>query len=42
VVFRDKRDGTEHVAMVRGKVQGLERRSGPIHSECLTSEVFAA
>lgn len=41
VVFRDKRDGKEHVAMVRGDVrqEGVPVR---IHSECLTSELFGS
>jgi GTP cyclohydrolase II len=42
IVFRDKRNGREHVAMVRGDVQGLEGVPVRIHSECLTSEVFGS
>jgi GTP cyclohydrolase II/3,4-dihydroxy 2-butanone 4-phosphate synthase/GTP cyclohydrolase II len=42
VVFRDRRDGKEHVAMVRGDVQGKEGVPVRIHSECLTSEVFGS
>ena len=42
VVFRDKRNGKEHVAMVKGEVQGLEGVPVRIHSECLTSEVFGS
>ncbi|MFO0600490.1 MAG: GTP cyclohydrolase II [Myxococcaceae bacterium] len=42
VVFRDKRDGKEHVAMVRGQVQGVEGVPVRIHSECLTSEIFGS
>jgi GTP cyclohydrolase II len=41
VVFRDRRTGVEHVAMVMGDVAGdavLTR----VHSECLTSEVFGS
>jgi GTP cyclohydrolase II len=30
----------EHVAMVKGEVEGLEGVPVRIHSECLTSEVF--
>jgi GTP cyclohydrolase II len=40
VVFKDRRDGKEHVAMVMGNVAGLEGVPARIHSECLTSEVF--
>jgi GTP cyclohydrolase II/3,4-dihydroxy 2-butanone 4-phosphate synthase/GTP cyclohydrolase II len=42
VVFRDRRDGKEHVAMVRGQVNGKEGVPVRIHSECLTSEVFGS
>ena len=41
VVFRDRRTGAEHVAMVMGDVRGhavLTR----VHSECLTSEVLGS
>ena len=42
VVFRDKRDGREHVAMVKGDVNGLEGVPVRLHSECLTSEIFGS
>jgi GTP cyclohydrolase II len=42
VVFRDKRNGKEHVAMVKGEVAGLEGVPVRLHSECLTSEVFGS
>jgi GTP cyclohydrolase II/3,4-dihydroxy 2-butanone 4-phosphate synthase/GTP cyclohydrolase II len=42
VIFRDRRDGKEHVAMVRGDVNGREGVPVRIHSECLTSEVFGS
>ena len=42
VVFRDRRNGQEHVAMVKGEVEGLEGVPVRIHSECLTSEVFGS
>lgn len=42
IVFRDRRSGQEHVAMVRGDVAGLEGVPVRIHSECLTSEVFGS
>jgi GTP cyclohydrolase II len=41
VVFRDRRGGAEHVALVMGDVRGhavLAR----VHSECLTSEVLGS
>jgi len=42
VVFREKRTGKEHVAMVRGEVGSHESVPVRIHSECLTSEVFGS
>jgi GTP cyclohydrolase II/3,4-dihydroxy 2-butanone 4-phosphate synthase/GTP cyclohydrolase II len=42
MVFRDKRNGREHVAMVKGEVGGLEGVPVRLHSECLTSEVFGS
>ena len=42
IVFRDKRNGVEHVAMVRGDVKSHEGVPVRIHSECITSEVFGS
>lgn len=42
VVFREKRTGKEHVALVRGEVKGTEGVPVRVHSECLTSEVFGS
>jgi GTP cyclohydrolase II len=42
VVFRDRRNGKEHVALVKGQVAGLEGVPVRVHSECLTSEVFGS
>ncbi|MBX5480739.1 MAG: GTP cyclohydrolase II [Myxococcaceae bacterium] len=42
VVFREKRTGVEHVAIVVGNVEGLEGVPVRVHSECLTSEVFGS
>jgi GTP cyclohydrolase II/3,4-dihydroxy 2-butanone 4-phosphate synthase/GTP cyclohydrolase II len=42
IVFRDKRNGREHVALVVGDVTGMEGVPVRIHSECLTSEVFGS
>jgi GTP cyclohydrolase II len=39
-VFRWAGDDEEHVAMVRGDVEGKEGVAVRVHSECLTSEVF--
>jgi len=41
-VFRDKRDGSEHVALVIGDVAGREGVAVRVHSECLTSEVLGS
>jgi GTP cyclohydrolase II len=42
VIFRDRRNGKEHVALVKGTVTGLEGVPVRIHSECMTSEVFGS
>jgi len=42
VVFRDRRNGREHVALVAGDVAGQEGVPVRVHSECLTSEVFGS
>jgi GTP cyclohydrolase II/3,4-dihydroxy 2-butanone 4-phosphate synthase/GTP cyclohydrolase II len=42
IVFRDKRNGREHVALVVGDVRDMEGVPLRIHSECLTSEVFGS
>jgi GTP cyclohydrolase II len=42
VVFRDRRNGREHVALVVGAVAGQEGVPVRVHSECLTSEVFGS
>ena len=41
VVFREKRTGVEHVAMVKGDVAG-DATLVRVHSECLTSEVLGS
>jgi GTP cyclohydrolase II len=42
VVFRERRNGREHVALVKGDVRGVEGVPVRVHSECLTSEVFGS
>ena len=42
MVFRDRRNGREHVALVVGEVAGKEGVPVRVHSECLTSEVFGS
>ena len=42
VVFREKRTGREHVAMVRGDVHEKEGVPVRLHSESLTSEVLGS
>ncbi|MBX3275117.1 MAG: GTP cyclohydrolase II [Sandaracinaceae bacterium] len=40
VVFRDARDGAEHLAIVHGDVRDAEAVHVRVHSECLTGEVL--
>src|SRR4029453_6705274 len=42
VVFRDRRNQQEHVAMVMGEVFGQDGVPVRVHSECLTSEVLGS
>lgn len=42
VVFRERRNSREHVALVMGEVSGQEGVPVRVHSECLTSEVFGS
>lgn len=42
IVFRERRNGREHLAWVKGDVRGLEGVPVRVHSECLTSEVFGS
>ncbi len=41
LIYRD-RNGKEHMAMVKGDIQGKSDVLCRIHSECLTGEVFAS
>jgi GTP cyclohydrolase II len=42
VVYRDCQDGAEHMAIVRGDIQGGEAVLCRVHSECWTSEVLGS
>jgi GTP cyclohydrolase II len=42
VVYRAPEDGIEHVALVKGDLQGQERVLVRVHSECLTGDVFGS
>src|SRR5712692_9435639 len=42
IVFRDRRTGSEHIALVIGDVEGHESVPVRVHSECLTGEVFGS
>jgi GTP cyclohydrolase II len=42
IVFREKKTGAEHVALVMGEVAGKEGVPVRVHSECMTSEVFGS
>ncbi len=39
--YRNKLDGTEHIALVKGEVTNKEDVLIRVHSECLTGDVFA-
>jgi 3,4-dihydroxy 2-butanone 4-phosphate synthase/GTP cyclohydrolase II len=41
-VFESLLDGTEHLAFVRGDVEGKENVLVRVHSECLTGDVFGS
>jgi len=42
VVFRERKTGVEHLALIAGEVAGQEGVAVRVHSECLTSEVFGS
>jgi GTP cyclohydrolase II len=42
VVYRDCKDDTEHVAIIRGDVRGREGVLCRVHSECWTGEVLGS
>jgi GTP cyclohydrolase II len=42
LIFRERRTGIEHLAMVRGDVRGAKGIPVRIHSECLTGEVLGS
>lgn len=42
VVFRERKSGLEHLALVMGEIAGGEGVPVRVHSECLTSEVFGS
>ena len=42
VGFEASRDGTEHLALVRGSVAAVDRVLVRVHSECLTGDVFGS
>lgn len=41
-VFTDSRNGTEHVALAHGDLQGATDPLVRVHSECLTGDVFGS
>ncbi len=41
-VFESMLDGTEHIAFVRGEIEGHENVLVRVHSECLTGDVFGS
>jgi len=42
VAFTNNRDGKDHIAIVKGDVEGQKRVLCRIHSECLTGDVFGS
>src|SRR5579884_3905588 len=42
VVYRDCKDDSEHIAIVRGDVFGKDKVLCRVHSECWTSEVLGS
>jgi 3,4-dihydroxy 2-butanone 4-phosphate synthase/GTP cyclohydrolase II len=42
IAYRSVLDGSEHVAMVRGEVDGSEDVLVRVHSECLTGDLFGS
>lgn len=42
VAFGEAEDGKEHVALVKGAVQGEERVPTRLHSQCLTGDTFGS
>lgn len=42
VVFHHGDDGADHIAMIKGDVNGAEELPVRVHSECLTSEVMGS
>jgi GTP cyclohydrolase II len=42
VAFKNNRDGKDHVAIIKGDIEGQERVSCRIHSECLTGDAFGS
>jgi 3,4-dihydroxy 2-butanone 4-phosphate synthase / GTP cyclohydrolase II len=42
ITFFDQLDGSEHVALVKGDVEGQENVLVRVHSECLTGDVFGS
>ncbi|WP_030166639.1 GTP cyclohydrolase II [Spirillospora albida] len=42
VAFRDPVDGEEHLALVRGEVEGRPGVLVRMHSECMTGDIFGA
>ncbi len=41
-VYESKIDGMEHIALVKGDIQGKENILVRVHSECLTGDVFGS
>lgn len=42
VAYRDKLQGREHLALIRGEVEGAQDVPVRVHSQCLTGDVFGS
>jgi 3,4-dihydroxy 2-butanone 4-phosphate synthase / GTP cyclohydrolase II len=42
IVYRNEVDGVEHMALVKGEVDGADKVLVRVHSECLTGDVFGS
>jgi 3,4-dihydroxy 2-butanone 4-phosphate synthase / GTP cyclohydrolase II len=42
IVYRNEVDGVEHMALVKGEIDGADKILVRVHSECLTGDVFGS
>ena len=41
-VYKEKNNGLEHIALIRGKVRGQKNVLVRVHSECMTGDIFGS